>query len=168
MTIHSTQTGHQRDIKVPLSIGTGLDVPSLGLVTISRTPGLDGLHNTYTFLHLTFQEYLAAVYLARLKEEEQMKMIILHAREKYMLMVWKFYCGMVKFENNVAQIQHIIIMSAGDGAGDISLHGVQCESQQYVVYDSIVKGSTINFSYNNCTLTPADMATIVYVISTIS
>ena len=57
---------------------------------------------TFAFHHLTFQEYLAACHLAELNEEEQMEMITLHAGETNMLMVWKFYSGMVKFENKEA------------------------------------------------------------------
>ena len=142
MTIRSTQTVHQGETKVPLSLGTGPnDAPSLGLITIDRTAGLDGLDNTYAFLHLTFQEYLTAFYIANLKEEEQMEMITLHAGKNQMWVVWKFYSGMVKFENNVAQIEHIL-RSAGMEAGGPTLYELQCayESQQSVVSDSISAG----------------------------
>ena len=170
MTIRSTQTVHQRETKVPLSLGTGpSDAPSLGLVTIDRTAGLGGLENTFAFLHLTFQEYLAACHVAKLGEEEQMKMITLHTGKKHMQVVWKFYSGMVKSENCVSQIEHII-RSVGDKAIISSLYGVQCayESQQLVVCDSYVTGTDGKLIYDFCTLTLADMTAVSYVISTTS
>ena len=171
MTIRSMQTVLQRNTKVPLSFDTGSnDTSSLGLVTIDRTAGLDGLDNTYAFLHLTFQEYLAAFYLANLKVEEQMKMMTLYAGKNHMRVVWKFYSGMVKFENNVAQIQLIIKSAGGMRAGDASLYAVQCayESQQRVFCDTVVEGNTGKLSYTNCIFSPADMTAVGYVISTTS
>ena len=64
MTINSKQVVIPQDIEGQQS-ETSLpeDTKFLGLATISRTAKLSGFHSTYTFLHLTFQEYLAAVYV---------------------------------------------------------------------------------------------------------
>ena len=71
MTTRSTQTVHQSDTIVPLSLCTGSnDASSLGLLTIDRPSGLGGHHNTFAFFHLTFQEYLAACHLAELKKKK--------------------------------------------------------------------------------------------------
>ena len=52
------------------------DISSLGLVTNDRTAKLSGHDKTFSFLHLTFQEYLAAWYIAHLcDKEEQMEII---------------------------------------------------------------------------------------------
>ena len=169
MTIRSTQAVTQSDSIVPPSLGTGSnDASSLGLLSIDKTSGLGGHHNTFAFLHLTHQEYLSARHLAELKEKEQMEMITLLAGETNMLMVWKFYSGMVKLENKVAQIEHIIGHAGGMRGGDASVYGVQCayESQQRVVCDSIAKGSKLSYTYS--TLSPADMTAVGYVISTAS
>ena len=171
MTTRSTQTVHQSDNIVPPSLGiSSNDASSLGLLTIDRPSGLGGEHNTFAFLHLTYQEYLAARHLAEQKEEEQMEMITLLAGQTNMLMVWKFYSGMVKLENKVAQIEHIIRHAGGMMEADASVYGVQCayESQQRVVCDSIAKGSGGKLSYNHSTLSLADMTAVGYVISTTS
>ena len=99
-----------------------------------------------------------------------MEMITLLAGETNMLMVWKFYSGIVKFENKVAQIEHIIRHAGGMRRGDARVYGVQCayESQQHVVCDTIVKGSRGKLSYNHSTLSPADMTAVGYDISTTS
>ena len=78
MTINSKQVvipqeleGQQSETSLPE------DTKFLGLVTISRTAKLSGFHSTYTFLHLTFQEYLAAVYVSSLDVEDQMRIIVI-------------------------------------------------------------------------------------------
>ena len=80
MTINSKQVvtpqeleGQQSETSLPE------DTKFLGLVTISRTAKLSGFHSTYTFLHLTFQEYLAAVCVSSLDVEDQMRIIEKHS-----------------------------------------------------------------------------------------
>ena len=164
MTIHSKQVVHQRDTEVPLTCEPGSnDVPSLGLVTIDNTSQQYGLDDTYTFLHLTFQEYLAALYLAKLEGEEQTKIVKLYAREQIMRMVWIFYCGMVKFEGKIDQLKYI--MRCPD-----PLYRVQCafESHQAVVCDHAIQVEAGVLSFSRSNLTPADLTAVGYAISTTS
>ena len=81
---------------------------SLGLITIDRTADLYGFKNLYTFLHLTFQEYLAAHHISTLSDEEQDKLIQEHGNKNHMLAVWKFYCGLVKFSMENARFKSIL------------------------------------------------------------
>lgn len=59
------------EFKFPMGIGSGKD--SLGLIIVDRMAGACGKEHLYSFLHLTFQEYLAAYHVAKLSEEDQMK-----------------------------------------------------------------------------------------------
>ena len=164
MTIHSKQVVHQSDTEVTLSHDTGSeDASSLGLVTIDHTSELYGIDGTYTFLHLTFQEYLAAFHIAMLEEEEQMKIVILYRGKKHMQVVWKFYCSIVKFEGKIPQLEQI--MKAAD-----PLYRVQCafESQQCIVCDHAIKVDTGYLHFSHSTLTPADLTAMGYVLSTTS
>ena len=158
MTIQSKQVVHQCDTEVQLD-----DAPSLGLVTIDSTAALYGFDDMYTFLHLTFQEYLAAFHLAKLDDEEQLKIVRLYTGAEHMWMVWKFYSGMVKFEGNRSQLKQI--MSSVD-----CLHRVQCafESQQSIVCDHAIREEEGVLDFSDSTLTPADLTAVGYVISATS
>ena len=82
MTLDSKQAIFQKDTSVLMSSGS-TDSPSLGLVTIDCTANLFNIEDFYTYHHLTFQEYLTAVHIAWLDEDQQLKVI-----EKYKDSPW--------------------------------------------------------------------------------
>ena len=137
MTRNSKQAVHGKE--VPFLQHTGLDdAPLLGLITIDYTAKRYGRENTYSFLHLTFQEYLAARYVAHLEEKEQTEIIRLLVQESHMQKMWMFYCGMVEFGDKPAQIQ--LIMKNQQNGYD-TLHKIHSafESQQEIVCDTFIK-----------------------------
>ena len=164
MTIHSKQVVLQSQTQFPLPI-SGSDKSSLGLVTVDSTAELFGIEDLYTFLHLTFQEYLAAFYLAGLEDEKQ---VISKTKEKQanLQMVWKFYCGMVQFKAHSLILSYILSNTDLD-----MLYKIQCafESQQQIVCDSVLeldKADTLSFKDHS--LIPTDFLGISYVITTTS
>ena len=163
MTINSKQVIHQCDTEVSLSPECGPDdAPSLGLVTIDHTVAMFGRTDTYTFLHLTFQEYLTAFYISKLEGVKQVEIVEHYGDHNQMLMVWVFYCGMTKFEEGDARLDSILSY-----VGD--LYRLRCafESQQRVVCESIVESTNErrNISISGCYLTLADITAIAYVMS---
>ena len=159
MIMHSKQAILQSQTQFPLST-PGSDKSSLGLVTIDNTADLFGMEDLYTFLHLTFQEYLAAVYLAGLVEEQ----VISKTKDKQanMQMVWKFYCGMVQFKAHSLVLNYIMSNTDLD-----MLYKIQCafESQQQIVCDSVLeldKADTLSFKDHS--LIPTDFLAIIYVV----
>ena len=69
MTINSKQVISQQELNFQFSqCGSHGDDFSLGLLTIYNTVHPTGLHRSYSFLHLTFQEFLAAYHIANLDE----------------------------------------------------------------------------------------------------
>ena len=163
MTIHSKQAILQSQTQFPLST-PGSDKSSLGLVTIDSTAELFGMEDLYTFLHLTFQEYLAAFYLAGLEDEKEM-ICKTKGRHYSLQMVWKFYCGMVQFKAHSLVLNYIMSNT------DLDMYKIHCafESQQQIVCDSVLeldKADTLSFKDHS--LIPTDFLAISYVISTTS
>ena len=69
---------------------------------MQETPQLyarEGSPSSFHFLHLTLQEYLAAVHISQLPSREQTKLIEQHLRHGHFKMVFRFLAGLTKLEN---------------------------------------------------------------------
>ena len=78
---------------------------SLGLVTTDISARWSGEYqNSYSFLHLTLQEFLAAYHISKASQEKQKEVIEQYCDTVHMRSVWKFYFGLVKFENEFLAI----------------------------------------------------------------
>lgn len=128
---------------------------SLGLTTIDSIAGLYGFRNMYSFLHLTFQEYLAAFYISTLSNEEQLELVEVHGKEDHMLQVWKFLCGLQG--DKFASIYSKTI-------GKILFH-VQCvyESQQPIVCTELVTAVESNIWLKGLFLSVPDFTALGYI-----
>ena len=137
-----------------------VDDNSLGLITTDKMATRCGFQHMYTFLHLTFQEFLCASYISRLEKDQQLKLIIQLGKAKQMQQVWKFYCGLTKFDADCKMFKAIV---SNLEYGDLFL--VQCcfESQQSHVCDTIVKDNALTFSDNF--LSPSNFTEIAFVLS---
>ena len=163
MIIQSKQIVLQSETNFPLT-PSGSDKSSLGLVTIDSTAEWFGMMDFYAFLHLTFQEYLAAFYLSQLDSESEVfgktKELKVNLR-----MVWKFYCGIVQFDKDSLTLKSLMSDSETD-----MLYKVQCafESQQQIACDMLLELSeepnSLCFSKNN--FIPTDFLAMSYVIET--
>ena len=147
------------------SKANGFDIDdSLGLVTIDRVMSLCGFKESYSFSHLTFQEFLSACHISGLvvevEVEEQLRIIKERGPMKHMYMVFKFYCGLVTFEVKDVRFETLIEVAKFN-----TLHKVHCcfESQQPSTCDLVADGNmiTIGDDFN----TPTDFACLGYVVS---
>ena len=135
----------------------------LGLVTTDRSANFSGeFENSYSFLHLTLQEFLAAYHISKLSGENQLKVIDEHSKRAHMRNVWKFYFGLVNFEAEGKQIQVRKLMKCGDSK-DKDVFNVQLayEAKQKLVNESVSPRSLIMRGF----LSMYDMLALAYVMS---
>ena len=135
-------------------------IESMGLITVDSMARKCGFENLYTFLHLTFQEYLAAYHVFKLSEAKQLQVLREHGKKRHMQVVWKFYCGLISF----VAVKFCEIINAADKD---DLFGVQCafESQQSATCDYVVQsGESGTLSFQGHFLTPFDLTAIGYVL----
>ena len=157
MTINSKQVISQQELSFQFSqCGSQGDDFSLGLLTIYPT----GVHRTYSFLHLTFQEFLAAYHIANLTSSQQMKIIQQYSESTHMITVWTFYFGLGMF--GLEMLTKMI-----SNAGTVAVLRYGLESQQKVVCDKIMKQKKGSLRCYDI-LTPTDLQAIGYIIATTS
>ncbi len=133
------------------------DVHYLGLVTTDETAELIGMKKFCSFLHLTFQEFLAACHIQMCPTKKQLEIIRKNVNNKEMLMVWKFFCGCSVFDNHSERLNQIMTSKHSN-----DLYRIQCafESQQQIVCDSILERKFLEF--NNHTFLPPDWNALSY------
>ena len=103
--INSQQVICQSDSKVLQSDGTGAHLAIFGLLTVERTFRHYGVEDLYSFLHLTFQEYLAALYLVELEHNKQKEILKKYCNYFRLRNMWKFYSGLIQFDNELGLFQ---------------------------------------------------------------
>ena len=156
MTVENKQI-----VKLPVSLES-LDSSSLrGLLTIDSTIRIAGLEDTVVFLHLTLQEYLAACHLASLDEHQQTEMIRLHSGKGHMLTMFKFYCGLVDFQNKLQQFDDIVKSRSN------MLYVFHCAYETQLACVCLRAMELLNgeILLESGVLTPADFTVLTYVIT---
>ena len=137
----------------------------LGLLIICPTLQKTGIHQNYAFLHLTFQEFLAAYYIANYLDESQ-QIQLLRGRSRYhMRTVWRFYSGLVDFENSEQKL-HSLLGSIQDRV-DCEFFYYARESQQKCVCNAVMTFYSQKLTFRG-TLRVSDITPIEYVVTTSS
>ena len=72
---------------------------TLSLMKVDKQIMPSGIRSSYSFLHLTIQEYLAAYHINSLEPEEQVKMVEHSVNMLPLAMTISFYAGLSKLEN---------------------------------------------------------------------
>ena len=159
MTTEGRQAIDKKEAQVSLS-KDGSDEPTLGLVTVDVVAKLLKIEDFYTYLHLTFQEYLAAIHIANLGISEQNEVIVRYKDDPKFLVVWKFLCGTLNFGNRVNLLNCLLSSKNMD-----TLTKVICafESQQVQTCSIILQSHVLSFE--DCIFSCSDFEAISYVVA---
>ena len=144
------------------------DFNSLGLLTVDRQIAERALPTkTFSFLHLTLQEFLSACYLLRqCTDYEQLKAISDHGGKIHMRMVWKFYCGLSS-GNNIFLESFDAIAKQNISNRLALLHMLHCafESQTPEACGHLLEHIRGSVDVQDITLSPHDCSVLGYVMT---
>ncbi len=169
MTIKSEQVVNHSKMSSACPAEITDDSFFLGFVNIERASNRCGLHKIYSFLHLTLQEYLAAVYIASLPCTGQRKLIKKYATLEELTHVWLFYFGIVKKTQTAITETLTILIKAIDykARRDTFLYQCAFESQLKSVCDEVLNTvlETSEFELFRESVIPMDFVAMEYVFS---
>ena len=154
MTVSSKQMMQQTEFQ---SLSIKSEANLLGLITVDQLAMRCGFQKMYTFLHLTFQEFLGAFYVSQLPGCQQMELLEKHGKAEHMQQVWKFYCALTKLE--LGKVFDILFAESSHLNTVYMIH-CMFESQSH---DLVVKNKSLAFS--DCFLNHGDFTAAAYVIS---
>ena len=121
---------------------------SLGLVVVDRYFVKTGFDETYTFLHLTLQEYLAALFLSRLSESEQINTMASLFSHQHLFVTSRFLFGILDYskENTKKLFEQMLCATKNH-----LLHHIQCacESHNASACTDVVSFHDENLSFHS-------------------
>ena len=151
----------QYDMVGDTAISTEMD--TLGLMIVDKKEGIRSSEPSYSFPHLTNQEFLAAYYMSTLGSEEQLAAVKEHSVSPHMGVVLKFYCGLTKLEN-VEQWEAVLDNALLGGYLDrkVNLNALHCifESQNSHRCRELFRKAEGKLAFRNETLTLTDYCAI--------
>ena len=162
----------QEELEVFFPEGLALDkrILCFGLLQMADSAGL-GI--SFHFLHLTFQEYLAALHLARQTPDKQLKIFHKHKANDRLCfeMVWKFFFGINDFNMASSYIQQYFECVAEEDDDFVSLSVCHCafEARNDLINDEIAQFLSNHYSQLafDSPHTTHDCSAVLYVIANI-
>ena len=161
-TLESKQVFTLDDVKDISVTGDSDQLSSFGLVVHDHYLVTNGVRKTFTFLHLTFQEYLAAVHIARLPESQRIDIIKTHRDKNHLSVMWRFLCGTLDFTSANATKTFTDVMKTNESL----LFQLQCcyETQHSQACADVIGNFQGKIELSDQRLTPTDCLAIVYTI----
>ena len=158
--VESEQIFSGEDIK-KLFGDQGIQFKPLGILTTDTQFSESGIEKNFSFVHLTFQEFLAAYHLTKCSDTEQIESIEHYGRNKNMTVVWKFYCGLTQLKTGVSAQIFKLMTEVADFAMLDLLHCVH-ESFNSSYCRELMAFTNGVVKIEDETLTPSDSVAIAY------
>ena len=169
----------QEELAEFLPQGLALDdkILCFGLLQSVETVLETGHGVSFHFLHLTFQEFLASLYLSRQPPETQLEVFRAHCRESHFTLIWRFFFG-ICFSNpeywekcDIKQVIHYVANKSDYSVEELSLCHCAFEARTDVVNSEVIQLSIAsNIPYKSggtfgSPRTAHDCAAVLYVIA---
>ena len=139
------------------------ELGSLGLIVVDCFLMRYGIGQTFTFLHLTFQEYLAAVHIATLPESQRNNIIKAHRDKRHLSVMWRFLCGTLDVTNVDTMKTFADVMNTNKSV----LFKLQCcyEAQHSLACAHVISTFHGKIELRNQTLAPTDCLAVGYAVN---
>ena len=163
-TVESRQVFEKSEIiDICGAIGSINEKENPGLLVIDRCLATVGYDSKYSFLHLTLQEYLSAVYITGRDNSEQVTIVRSNSDKKHLYVMWRFLFGIMDYSQECTVNLFKLIL---DATHNDSLYHIRCA---YESQHSAASTEVLQFNENNLMLIEIehfDLACISYVLKT--
>jgi hypothetical protein len=163
-TVESRQVFKKSEISdICGDIGSINEKENPGLLVIDRCLATVGYDSKYSFLHLTLQEYLSAVYIAGRDNSEQVSIVKSHSDKNHLYVMWRFLFGILDYSKESTVNLFKLFLDAT--REDHLLH-IQCayESQHSAAFTEVLQFHKNNLKFGG--IGNFDLACIAYVLKT--
>ena len=123
-----------------------------------------GSPSSFHFLHLTLQDYLAAVHISQLPSREQTELIGQHLGQDHFKMVFRFLAGLAKLENITPNIIEQLLPWSGTGGDELTLFHWLFESHSDATAMKVLNLDKMNIRFRY-TWTPLDFYVTGYCVA---
>ena len=141
------------------------DKENPGLLVIDRYFAKFDVNETYSFLHLTLQEYLSAFHIANCDDDKQVTIVTSHSHLKHLYVMWRFLFGILDYSKE--STVNLFKLVLDNTRGDLLLHiQYAYESHHRNACDDVVHFHEYNLNFEYIRLSASDLTCITYVLKT--